>query len=70
MLQHSTVDLPEGMPKEIFKHLKGVWVCGQPLEISLESPQDMPGGTGKKNQPRKPTGARPKKSHSKTTKSS
>ena len=25
---YSTVDLPEGMPKEIFKHLKSVWVSG------------------------------------------
>jgi ATP-dependent RNA helicase DeaD len=30
----STVDLPEGMPKEIFKHLKSVWVSGQRLQIS------------------------------------
>lgn len=31
---HSTVDLPEGMPKEIFKHLKTVWVSGQRMQIS------------------------------------
>ena len=31
---HSTVQLPEGMPKEIFKHLKSVWVGGQRLQIS------------------------------------
>jgi ATP-dependent RNA helicase DeaD len=31
---YSTVDLPEGMPKELFKHLKGVWVSGQRLQIS------------------------------------
>jgi ATP-dependent RNA helicase DeaD len=31
---HSTVDLPEGMPREIFKHLKSVWVSGQRLQIS------------------------------------
>ncbi len=31
---HSTVDMPEGMPKEIFTHLKGVWVSGQRLQIS------------------------------------
>ena len=31
---HSTVDLPEGMPKEIFNHLKTVWVSGQRLKIS------------------------------------
>ena len=31
---YSTVDLPEGMPKEIFKHLKSVWVSGQKLQIT------------------------------------
>jgi ATP-dependent RNA helicase DeaD len=30
----SVVDLPEGMPKDLFKHLKGVWVCGQKLALS------------------------------------
>lgn len=30
----SVVDLPDGMPKDLFKHLKGVWVCGQKLQIS------------------------------------
>jgi ATP-dependent RNA helicase DeaD len=32
--KHSTVDLPGGMPKEIFHHLRNVWVCGQKLAIS------------------------------------
>ncbi len=31
---HSLVDLPEGMPKELFRHLKSVWVSGQRLQIS------------------------------------
>jgi len=31
---HSLVDLPEGMPKEILKSLKKVWVAGQQLNIS------------------------------------
>jgi len=31
---HSTVELPEGMPKAIFKDLKKVWVCGQKLQIT------------------------------------
>jgi ATP-dependent RNA helicase DeaD len=31
---HSLVDLPEGMPKEVFKHLGKVWVSGQQLKIS------------------------------------
>lgn len=32
---HSTVDLPEGMPREILKKLKKVWVSGQQLQISV-----------------------------------
>jgi ATP-dependent RNA helicase DeaD len=36
---HSTVQLPEGMPKEIFKHLKSVWVNGQRLQISRLDPK-------------------------------
>jgi len=36
---YSTVQLPEGMPREIFRHLKGVWVCGQRLQIQrLDQP--------------------------------
>ncbi|NEX22295.1 DEAD/DEAH box helicase [Thiorhodococcus mannitoliphagus] len=34
---HSVVDLPSGMPRDIFKHLKRVFVCGQALRISLLS---------------------------------
>jgi len=47
---HSTVQLPEGMPKEIFKHLKSVWVSGQRLQISRldDASGDRParGGAG------------------------
>ena len=31
---HSLVDLPKGMPKEIFRDLRKTWVCGQKLKIS------------------------------------
>ncbi len=44
----STVDLPEGMPKEIFQHLKKVRVCNKPLLIK----EDTGGGHGQA--PRKP----------------
>jgi len=39
---HSTIDLPENMPKEILYTLKKVWVSGQQLKISLD-------GDGKKS---------------------
>ena len=47
---YSTVDLPEGMPKELMKHLKTVWISGQRLQISrLNSPEkSSPGAAGKR----------------------
>jgi ATP-dependent RNA helicase DeaD len=30
---HTTLDLPSGMPKEIFQHLKKTRVCGRQLAI-------------------------------------
>ncbi|WP_415356322.1 DEAD/DEAH box helicase [Halioglobus sp. Uisw_031] len=47
---YSTVDLPEGMPKELMKHLKTVWISGQRLQISrLNSPEKLsPGAAGKR----------------------
>ena len=33
---YSTVDLPEGMPKEIFQHLKKIRVRQHPLNISVD----------------------------------
>ncbi|MEQ8516000.1 MAG: DEAD/DEAH box helicase [Chromatocurvus sp.] len=33
--EYSTVELPEGMPPEVFQHLRNVWVSGRKLQISL-----------------------------------
>jgi ATP-dependent RNA helicase DeaD len=42
---YSTVDLPSGMPRELFAHLKRVYVRGRPLRISvMESRPRGPGG--------------------------
>jgi ATP-dependent RNA helicase DeaD len=41
--EYSLVDLPEDMPKALFKSLKYVWVAGQQLQISLH------GGRSKAN---------------------
>ncbi len=32
----STIDLPEGMPREIFQILKKTWVAGRQLQISID----------------------------------
>ena len=39
---HSTVDLPEGMPPAMFQHLKKVRVAGRPLDLK----KIMGGGNG------------------------
>ena len=33
---YSTIDLPEGIPNDLLKVLKKVWVCGQKLQITRE----------------------------------
>ena len=46
---HSVVDLPEGMPKELLQHLKTVWVAGQQLRIShADGPPAAPRAPGKR----------------------
>lgn len=37
---HSLIDLPEGMPKEVFQQLQRVWVAGQRLQISRHGAPD------------------------------
>ena len=63
---HTTLDLPEGMPREVLMHLKKVWVSGQQLRIHKpgegggEAPPRRFGGSGAgKGKPRgdKPFGA-------------
>ncbi len=58
---HSLIDLPEGMPSEIFKHLKKVWVSGQQLRITRGG--DEP-DFGKPNKPHsaKPPSFKPRSS--------
>ncbi len=51
---HSTIDLPEGMPKDIFRELRKTWVCGQRLEIS-----HIGGGDGGHRPPRKSKAVKP-----------
>ena len=46
---HSTIDLPEKMPKEILNTLKKVWVSGQQLKISLDGEEKKSTKSGTKN---------------------
>ena len=52
---HSTVDLPEGMPEEIFDHLRNVWVSGQKLNLQRDRGA-TPAGNDKPATVRKHTG--------------
>jgi ATP-dependent RNA helicase DeaD len=49
----STVDLPAGMPKDIFNDLKKAWVCGQQLNISRLGGKDDAAASARKK-PKKP----------------
>jgi len=40
----SLVDLPAGMPRDVFMDLKKVRVCGRPMKISLDGKPDKPSG--------------------------
>lgn len=60
---HSFVDLPDGMPREIFKHLQSVWVGGQKLRISradAKSSKQKKENKALKKGPRKRKAAPPK----------
>jgi ATP-dependent RNA helicase DeaD len=50
----STIDLPEGMPKDLFQQLQKVWVCNRQLNLSL--PGQEGGSTSNSDTPprRKP----------------
>ena len=57
--EFSLVDLPEGMPKEIYRHLRKVMVCGRPLKIRLDQGppprSDRPKASAEpRRRPRKP----------------
>jgi len=56
--EFSLVDLPAGMPKDVFMDLKKVRICGQPMNISLQGEATAPRKRkGKPNPKGKPGGA-------------
>lgn len=50
---HSLVDLPMGMPKDVFNDLKKAWVCGQKLGIKRIGPTQKPRSRKRKGPPTK-----------------
>ncbi len=63
---YSTVDLPKGMPKELFQHLQGVWVSGQKLKISKPARDRSKGKRPKPKSKSKPKPEPKSKSKSKS----
>jgi ATP-dependent RNA helicase DeaD len=55
----STIELPEGMPKEVFQHLKKVWVVGRPLQISRLADDGDADAPRRAPRPSRPTGDGP-----------
>ena len=58
---YSTVVLPEGMPRDLFRNLKKIWVSGKQLNISRLGEKKPKQDKAKSDQPRK-SSAKPKKS--------
>ncbi|HET8883736.1 MAG TPA: helicase-related protein, partial [Solimonas sp.] len=50
---YSLVDLPEGMPKKIFRDLQKVWVCGRQLQISRLADDAAAGETARAFAPKR-----------------
>ena len=50
---HSLIDLPEGMPREVLRHLKTVWVVGQQLQIRPDGSPFAAGTPEAREKPRK-----------------
>lgn len=56
--EHSTVELPDGMPKPIHKHLYKLWIQGQQIKLRQLTPKDRAsfdaetGNTPTENKPR------------------
>ncbi len=68
---YSLVDLPDGMPKDVFDDLQSVWVVGKQLRISKLGQEKVPKRTGGKPEKRskikikKPADKKPKRNKSK-----
>jgi len=61
---HSTVELPDGMPDDLLKHLQSVWVCNRKINLTLDQGQ----GKEETQEPRRsPPPRKPNKSSKKPT---
>ena len=60
--QVTSIDLPDGMPKDVLTHLRKVRVCGKPLNIKEASDTAFPEQSDRPRRPRndRPRGDRPR----------
>ncbi|PCJ31637.1 MAG: ATP-dependent RNA helicase [Gammaproteobacteria bacterium] len=63
----STIDLPEGMPKDLFQQLRKVWVCNKQLDISLVNNNEAAGEDSGDQARRKPRRSGKPRSRSRDT---
>ena len=70
--EQSTIDLPEGMPRDIFQALRKSWVCGQRLQIELvgEKGERKGGGHHKKGVGKGKSSSKTARKEKRTTKRS
>ncbi len=59
LADHSLVDLPQGMPKAIFRDLQKTWVAGRQLRISRVGDAAAPAAKPQRHTPVKPKHAKP-----------
>jgi len=59
----STIDLPDGMPKETFRALKNAWVCGKKLNITEFTKTESTSAPHKQKPKGKSTSKKPGKRH-------
>ena len=51
---YSTVDLPEGMPHDVFQSLRRAWVVGKQMRLARETPTELPArGAAPRTRPEK-----------------
>ncbi|MFT5012396.1 MAG: ATP-dependent RNA helicase DeaD [Dinoroseobacter sp.] len=60
---HSIVDLPAGMPRDVFRELKKVWVCGRQLHISHDTGEQAAGAPAGAPADAAPTARTPAREH-------
>ncbi len=62
--EHSIIDLPNDMPKEIYTDLKKAWVCGQQLKIKRVNEKN---DSSKRRKPKRNTPVKEKRKNKKPT---